>query len=89
MPQARCSHPFFTSRGGPPWRGQRRMAHMKSAIECFGEAKRLKELARTSTDELGRTLLLEIAQHWRLLGEMAKAEGTAEADLTRQCVRLH
>jgi hypothetical protein len=65
------------------------MAHMKSAIECFGEAARVKELARTSSDEVRRLLLLEIAQHLRLLGEMAKTEETEAAYLTRQFVRLH
>jgi hypothetical protein len=54
---------------------------VKSAFECFQHAAKCEEQANQATSDIGRTMLLEIAKHWRVLGEQAKVK---EANETRE-----
>jgi hypothetical protein len=46
---------------------------MKTAFECFQRAAKCEGMALAPSDEANRTVLLETAKHWRMLGERAKA----------------
>lgn len=46
---------------------------MASAFECFRQAAKCEEQARDAQDEVDRAILLATAEHWRTLGNEAKA----------------
>ena len=46
---------------------------MKSAFECFQEAAKWQAMAMAAQYETDRRVLLEMAEHWRTLGNEAKA----------------
>jgi hypothetical protein len=56
---------------------------VKSAFECFQHAARCEDQAHQATSGTGRTMLLEIAKHWRTLGEQAKIKETNAGQATR------
>lgn len=46
---------------------------MASAFECFQHAAKCEEQARDAQDDIDRVILLAAAEHWRTLGNEAKA----------------
>jgi hypothetical protein len=54
---------------------------MKSALECFLHAEKCEQMSRQALDNAARSMLLTIAEHWRTLGNTAKASDGREADV--------
>lgn len=50
---------------------------MKSALECFQHAAKCEEQAKHASNDAGRAVLLETANHWRRLGRQAEAKETS------------
>ena len=46
---------------------------MASALECFRQAAKCEEQARNTQNEVEQAILLATAEHWRTLGNEAKA----------------
>ena len=51
---------------------------MKSAFECFQQAAKCEQLAKDTWDDANRTVLLATAEHWKTLGNEAKAAEQAK-----------
>jgi hypothetical protein len=48
---------------------------MRTASECFQQAAKCKAMASAATDEINRTLLLEMAEHWLKLARNTRPAG--------------
>ena len=46
---------------------------MKSAFECYQQAAKCQEMASAAADANDRAVLLATAEHWRTLGNKARA----------------
>jgi|FEC22Drversion2_1045045.scaffolds.fasta_scaffold00169_28 hypothetical protein len=52
---------------------------MKSAFECYQHAAKCERMAKEALDTASRRMLRTTAEHWRTLGNAAKANEGREA----------
>ena len=53
---------------------------MRSSFECFQFAARCEEKAKVIADDDARAGLMASAEHWRMLGNQAKAREECQVD---------